>query len=403
MKRIITSISVMTVVLGAVIGGAGAFFSDTETSAGNVFTAGAIDLTVDNESYYNTNACVDVNADPEQETWQWQGNAPYPVPGTACITSFLPSNLNGLFFFDFHDLKPDDEGEDTISLHVGTNDAYACMDLGLTSDDDKSSTEPELDTLDALEDPGNAWDGELADALQFFWWADDGDNVYEVGESSISGGVHTLSDLATTTGSFKVTLADSENNVWDPNNPNPDPIPGDQTVYIAKAWCLGTLTTNNPVATGRGVDPSVDSGVDCDGELLGNEYQTDGVELNVVFTAIQARHNEEFLCNPPELPLPTLTVNKIITADTAGIDVSDFALHIVGPNGDQIVSDNVPVPNLPTGSYTVYEVITGDVSGKTFTTTIGGACTDIGNDDIGEVTLNLGDNLVCTINNVENP
>ena len=44
----------MIVFVGAVvIGATGAFFSDTETSTGNTFTAGAIDLGVDNESYYN--------------------------------------------------------------------------------------------------------------------------------------------------------------------------------------------------------------------------------------------------------------------------------------------------------------------------------------------------------------
>ena len=273
------------------------------------------------------------------------------------------------------------------------------MDLTLTSDDDISSNEPELDTGDDPEDPGDAWDGELGGALEFFWWADDGDNVYEDDENPITDNVVNLANLDNT---FPIALADSQNNVWDPNNPNPEPIPGDETVYIAKAWCLGTLTLD-PVVAGQGEDPSVDPGVNCNGELLGNKYQTDGAELNIIFTAIQARNNNEFLCNPLVEPLPTLTVNKILTVDTQGIDVSDFELHIVGPNGDQIVSDNVPVPNLPTGSYTVYEVITGDVAGKTFTTTIGGACTDIGNDDIGEVTLNLGDNLVCTINNVENP
>ena len=35
------------------VGATGAFFSDTETSTGNTFAAGAIDLGVDNTSYYN--------------------------------------------------------------------------------------------------------------------------------------------------------------------------------------------------------------------------------------------------------------------------------------------------------------------------------------------------------------
>ncbi|MES2966749.1 MAG: TasA family protein, partial [Patescibacteria group bacterium] len=53
MKKIITSVGMIVFIGALVAGGTGAFFSDTETSTANVFTAGAIDLKVDNESYYN--------------------------------------------------------------------------------------------------------------------------------------------------------------------------------------------------------------------------------------------------------------------------------------------------------------------------------------------------------------
>ena len=113
---------------------------------------------------------------------------------------------------------------------------------------------------------------------------------------------------------------------------------------------------------------------------------------------MQARHNPDFECNPDVRPLPTLTVNKILTVDDLqNISISDFQLHILGPGGDQIVGDNIPTPNLPTGTYTVSEVITGDVGGHTFTTTFGGACDPITH----QVTIGLGDNLVCTVVNVE--
>lgn len=379
---------------GAVIvgGATGAFFSDTETSTGNVFTAGAIDLEVDNESYYNGNVCANTGT-AENPVWVWQGNALFPVPGTTCTTSFLPSNLEGLLFFDFRDLKPDDEGEDTISIHV-QNDAWMCMDLTLTSDDDSSSTEPELEDGDIQDDLNDAWDGELAEAIEFFWWADDGDNVYEVGENPITPTVVTLATLDAT---FPIAIADSQNNVW--GSPDGTPVPGGETVYIAKAWCLGDLTLD-PVAAGQGVNPSVDPGVNCDGTLLDNKTQTDSAELNIIFSAVQARNNGSFLCNPREPETATLTVNKIITADSATIGVEDFELHINGPGGDQTVPDNVPTPGLTPGAYVVSELIiaAGLPPGVTFTSTIGGAC-----DISGNVTLNPGDNLVCTINNVENP
>ncbi|KKT83066.1 MAG: hypothetical protein UW81_C0027G0009, partial [Candidatus Giovannonibacteria bacterium GW2011_GWC2_44_9] len=262
MKKIITSSSILVTVVALAVGATSAFLSDTEASVGNTFTAGAIDLKVDNESYYNRNKCAQVS----EGVWQWQGSASFPVPGTPCTTSWLLDDLdNGRLFFNFRDLKPDDEGEDTISLRA-ENDAYVCMDVALTSDDDRSSNEPELGAGDVLEDINNTWDGELADRLDFFWWADDGDNVYEVGENALSEGIQTLTDLATTS-PFSVALADSANNVWTPTAPGP--IPGGETKYIGKAWCFGDLTLD-PVPAGQGVSPTVNPGVTCDGKSLGN-------------------------------------------------------------------------------------------------------------------------------------
>src|SRR3990167_7626988 len=102
MKKIITSLSVIVAVSAIAIGATNAFLSDTELSTGNVFAAGAIDLKIDNESYYNGKVSTSTS---------WQ----------------LSDLSQGLLFFDFRDLKPDDEGEDTISLHVDNNDAYLCM------------------------------------------------------------------------------------------------------------------------------------------------------------------------------------------------------------------------------------------------------------------------------------
>ncbi len=405
MRRIIFG---LFVILGAgaaiATGVTGAFFSDTETSTGNTFAAGAIDLKIDNDSYYNRNRCTlgDHDQNPQTpDTFAWVGTAPFPVPGTACDTSFPLSDLDdGLLFFNFTDLKPDDEGEDTISIHV-QNDAWACMDLTLTSNDDVSTTGPE-GQVDVPENPLNAWDGELAQNLQFFWWADDGDNVYEAAEPTLSNGVETLYDLATSTGSFSITLADSVDNAWGDDG---DPLPGGETVYIAKAWCFGTLATTTVAQDGAGTDGPqapgrVATGFTCNGEALGNQTQTDSSELTIMFRAEQARHNESFRCNPPDQQTGTLTVNKALLVSTAGIEVADFTLHIVGPSGDQIVTDEVPVPGLPTGSYTVYEQVTGNVSGKTFAVTFSGACTNsINNGTSSPFTLNPSDNITCNILN----
>jgi predicted ribosomally synthesized peptide with SipW-like signal peptide len=47
MKKILSSLSVIAVVGAVVIGATGAFYNDTETSTGNILTAGSIDLKVD--------------------------------------------------------------------------------------------------------------------------------------------------------------------------------------------------------------------------------------------------------------------------------------------------------------------------------------------------------------------
>lgn len=53
MKRIIISLSVVAAVAAAVVVGTTAFFSDTETSTGNTFTAGTIDISVDSMNPWN--------------------------------------------------------------------------------------------------------------------------------------------------------------------------------------------------------------------------------------------------------------------------------------------------------------------------------------------------------------
>ncbi|MBP9727860.1 MAG: DUF642 domain-containing protein [Candidatus Moranbacteria bacterium] len=59
-KQIIMSLAVITAVSAAAIGGTMALFSDTETSNGNIFTAGAIDLKVDHTyASYNGEECND--------------------------------------------------------------------------------------------------------------------------------------------------------------------------------------------------------------------------------------------------------------------------------------------------------------------------------------------------------
>ena len=368
MRRIIISLAVMVAVGGMVLGGTSAFFSDTETAAGNNFTAGAIDLKVDNESYYNG--------------------------AVSTSTSFGPSDLgNGLLFLNFTDLKPDDEGEDTISLHVNNNDAYLCLDMSLTSNDDISSNEPELDTLDAPEDINNTWDGELAGLVEMVWWVDDGDNVLEEGETLLSDGVQTVTDLFGQDKTFSADLADSTTNVW---TGEAGPVTGSETYYLGKAFCYGDMTLTPVLQDGLGTDgplapDRVATGFTCSGTGLGNESQTDGLTMDIAFSAVQARHNPNYTCDP-EQRLATLTVIKEIVNDNGGNNVvSDYQLQVVG-SGVTNVTSGIPT-QFAAGAYVVTE--TG-VSG--YQATFSGDC-NAG----GQITLGDGESKTCTITNNDIP
>lgn len=360
MKKILLSVSALAFVGAVVVGATGAFFSDTETSTGNTFTAGVIDLKIDNTSYYNSS--------------------------TSPKTSWTTSDLTDQKFFNFSDVKPGDDGEDTISLHVNNNDSWLCADVALTSNDDNGITEPESEDGDVTDGPGN---GELASHIQFMWWADDGDNVYEEGENSISGGIKTLTNLATST-LFSVALADSQNNFWTPSAPGP--ILGKFTQYIGKAWRFGTLTLA-PVAFGQGVNPTIDPGVRCNGNSLNNLTQTDGATVDVAFRAIQARHNSQFLCKGKEPALATITVIKEVINNSGGNNhAPDFQLFVDNSTVSTPVTSNVAT-QVSAGSYTV-----GETGIPGYEASFSGDC-----NLSGEIILAPGDNKTCTITNDDNP
>lgn len=258
--RILASVAMLVFVGAIVASSTGAFFSDTETSTGNTFTAGDIDLQIDNTSYVTNNAGVLV-ASPAN-TW-------------------AISNLTNQLFFSFADVKPGDIGEDTISIHAGTNDAFACMAADITATPENTLVDPEVDATDA--GPANGDNGELQNFLNFTFWNDDGDNVYEVGETQITALTGPANTIFQGQWSAVGTGA----------------IPGNGTRYIGKAWCFGTLTSNNTpqdgVNTGTPLTRAT-TGFTCDGSGANNIAQTDGVVVDVSFQAVQARNNGQFTC-----------------------------------------------------------------------------------------------------------
>ncbi len=301
MKTIITSLGMIVFVAAIVAGGTGAFFSDTETSTGNVFTAGAIDLTVDSEAHYNGSVCTlgDWDENPETPvTGKWVGGNEYPV-GLPCSGTWEATNLGAQTFFSYADVKPGDEGENTISLHVDNNPAWACVDVTLVENDDVSSTEPELEAGDVANTP-SLLDGELAQNMKFAAWLDqgntpgwqnsddnndnndvgEGDNIWQGGSvepllfSNQSG---PASDVL---GGKSYALADSTTGTG--------PMQPLVTNYIGLAWCAGTQTVGANT-------------ISCDGVGMGNAAQTDSMKANIAFRVEQHRNNENFRCTPREV------------------------------------------------------------------------------------------------------
>lgn len=302
MKRIITSLG-MIVFAGALIaGGTGAFFSDTETSTGNVFTAGAIDLQIDNTSYgFDWNDPT--NLDP---VGNWGPNQ---------TNSWAQDDLTNQLFFNFTDLKPGDFGEDTISLHVNNNDAYACMAFDLTGTPENGQNEPEA----AVDQTAGSDDGELQNYLSFLFWMDDGDNVLEVGEEIIDDLTGLSSDIFT--GNW-LAIADGDD----------DPLVGDTVNYIGKGWCFGDITADPEIAqVNEGGPTPGNTGFICSGaEGDHNDAQTDGINVDVSFYAVQARNNSDFSCRA----LPPLGGGEPEPQVLAGADLNDY----VAPTCDVTVT-----------------------------------------------------------------
>lgn len=289
LRKILLSVFSIGVVALVAVFATNAFFSDTEESIDNVFVAGALDLKIDNESYATD--CT-IPEDPELN--------PNPSCTGALVasahTSWDLTDLTDELFFDFIDLKPGDFGEDTISIHVD-NDAWLCMDWNTTSTPENTHLQPEIDDGDNTDDVG-----ELQNFIEFVWWVDDGDNVLEEDEVGEEDELVLFSGTLADMDGFSVALADSSNESVTGGLPIPGTDDIEEVFFIGKAWCFGELTLEprNPEEGDEGPDhPDRGPGVLCDGEPVDNTPQTDSVHGDMSFSAEQARHNPDFLCNPP--------------------------------------------------------------------------------------------------------
>ncbi|XOU94655.1 MAG: SipW-dependent-type signal peptide-containing protein [Candidatus Kerfeldbacteria bacterium] len=291
-KRVLISLGTIALVAVFAVASTSAFFSDTEVSEGNQFTSGAIDLTVDSECTYNGDASAECG------TWD-------------------ATDLTYEKFFNFTDVKPGDFGENTISLHVDSNDAYGCLMIDHMTNDDLGLTEPEakVDTTDGI---GN---GELAEEISFFAWADDGDNIWEYDELPLFSNTYGPASDVLNGRSYPLGM-----------------LPGGETTYMGIYWCYGDMFVDMD-----GFELS------CNGSAVTNASQTDQLTADIWFYIEQARNNEEFTCpapNPSERTVlqlenkvelddgtwvPTGNANGELTYITSN-DTFNYTLEVMGLN-----------------------------------------------------------------------
>ncbi len=284
-------------------------------ATGTTFAGGNFDLKVDSEASYNG----------------------APVPGGTWSLKDLVPGIDK--FFNFDDIKPDDEGENTISLHAKKSPLYVCLTFFNLLNGENGINEPEshVDTSTST--------GELTSAMEFFAWAEsDGDNIFEVGERPLFG---------TSTQQANQVLNGKTYPVYDYGNGGA--IPKNGTKYVGVYWCAGDLAVDVPTAT-----------ITCTGNSLGNEYQTDTMKVDVRLTAVSATEQPKFMCNKVKPPKPPKPPKGEICED------QDVTIIIENTNNGSVTNTTTSTSN--TGGNTATggsaTVVTGNASSQAQSTNI---------------------------------
>lgn len=249
--------------LGAGLGSQ-ALFADQEQFGNNQLVAGELDLKVNWQQTYNgepVNASHDDDDDDIQDPIRTRGEIAtdqgLPVDSPSVETMFrdqfadIPDDF-ARPLIELNDVKPGDSGEITFSLHLFNNPGYIGISTNGYTSLENGETEPE----EAAPDP-RASEGDLPDAAMARLWYDDGDNTFEDGEHKI------------VEGTLRTVLTLLEKGVMisgSPSGTGVDCIPGSTTRYIGLKWWVP--------------------------ERIGNSIQSDSVEFDLGYLAVQCRHAE---------------------------------------------------------------------------------------------------------------
>ena len=262
MKKIIISGFMLVATLAIAAGATTAFYNDTETSTGNVLTAGNIDLTVDSlGSTYNDGNIFD--------------------------SDFPAVDLTDEKFFEFGDIKPGDFGWRHLSIHAEDNPAWACLFIDNINDDENTPVEPEFDAGDTA-DVGIP-NGELSKNMELFAWEDLLPNgIYKpANETALPVTPDSFFDIA------YIAYADSLSAIL--------PLAGlGDMRNIGLFWCAGNIVVN---PLGLLIKPGLPgSTLECDGSGMSDIAQTDIFTADMVVFAEQVRNNGNFKCEDVVLP-----------------------------------------------------------------------------------------------------
>ncbi len=307
MKKLLTSLSIIAAVAVVVVGATGAFFSDTETSNGNTFTAGKLDLKIDSTCHYNGFVCGD-NDTNYGEGNHWldetgtKGDGEVPTPyvslGKPCECTWDAKDLKGDTFFDYQDIKPGDWGENTISIHVDNNDAYGRVVLTAVENRENLCTGPEKGAEEENNLSGQAtcsgrWCGELAQNMYGFVWVDNGDgnddntigdNIYQDGEEIVSSCKNPIDGSNGVPFYCQVLSDEDAGHACDLASKDPQgDLPYGDTVVMPIA--PDAVFLEGGVDNYLGVAWYVPTSV-------GNEVQSDSIKADISFEIVQARHND---------------------------------------------------------------------------------------------------------------
>lgn len=198
----------------------------------------------------------------------------YVIEGGQCRLWELKDLDPEDFIWKLNDVKPGDGGGDVLSYHVYDNNAWACTFL--TKEDlENTIIKPEAIAGDES-DP----QGELSKYLNVLVWRDDGDGVFEPPtETILKQGLLSSIDY--------LPLAEP-----------PDPLIASNTKYLGVAWCFGDMTVGE------------DGLITCSGEGNQNDAQTDILNADLTFYAVQSRNNPDFSCRSLLTPTPEPKVSE---------------------------------------------------------------------------------------------